>query len=144
MDGARQRDRARTAAYNAGKAGQPMPFEGEDDELLDLYNQGQNDREGASSSPSSKSSKSNGGGGIAFDDAGEEAGALLLGLLAYALLISYIRGGWPGVTAWLRAKFLNQTSSTSSSSSSSPGTIGQNLQKGVNDAAGALPKALSK
>ena len=38
----------------------------------------------------------------------DAGGGLLLGAIAYVLVLSYIRGGPDGVKAWLRAKFLNQ------------------------------------
>jgi len=41
--GARRRDAARKAAYEAGRRGEAVPFEGEDDELYELYNAGQED-----------------------------------------------------------------------------------------------------
>jgi hypothetical protein len=44
-------------------------------------------------------------GGAAHDGAG-----VLLGMFAYALFLAYVKGGWPGVTGWLGAKFLNKTS----------------------------------
>lgn len=39
---------------------------------------------------------------------GGDGTGLALGLVLYALGINYIRHGWPGVTGWLRAKFLNR------------------------------------
>ena len=40
-------------------------------------------------------------------DAAQRGGGILLGLIAYAVGLNYVRDGWPGVTAWLRAKTLN-------------------------------------
>lgn len=51
----------------------------------------------ASARPSSSS-------GAAHDGAG-----VLLGFIAYALFLAYVKGGWTGVRAWLAAKFLNRT-----------------------------------
>lgn len=42
-------------------------------------------------------------------DAVESGGGILLGLIGYAIGLNYVRNGWPGVTAWFRAKLLNQT-----------------------------------
>jgi len=38
-----------------------------------------------------------------------DGAGFVLGLLAWVLTMQYIRGGPDGVKAWLRAKFLNQT-----------------------------------
>lgn len=38
------------------------------------------------------------------------AGSLVVGMMAYALGVNYLQHGWPGVTAWLKAKLMNQTS----------------------------------
>lgn len=45
------------------------------------------------------------GGGI---DIGPQGASFLLGLVGYALVLSYALYGWPGVTGWLSAKFLNK------------------------------------
>lgn len=45
-------------------------------------------------------------GGATVDD----GAGLVLGMLAWVITVQYLRGGMPGVKAWLRAKFLNQTS----------------------------------
>jgi len=39
-----------------------------------------------------------------------DGAGFILGLLAWVLTMQYIRGGQAQVKAWLRAKFLNQTS----------------------------------
>lgn len=48
-----------------------------------------------------------GGGGSSFTMTDQGAG-FILGMVAYALFINYLRYGWSGVTGWLSAKFLNQ------------------------------------
>jgi hypothetical protein len=50
---------------------------------------------------------------------GDGAG-FLLGLFAYAMVVSYISYGPAGPAQWLRAKFLNQPGSLAKSSSSTP------------------------
>lgn len=40
--------------------------------------------------------------------AADHGGGLLLGLVGYAMAVSYIDGGWSGVGDWLKAKFLNE------------------------------------
>jgi hypothetical protein len=45
------------------------------------------------------------GGGIG---ALNSAGSLLLGAALYVVGVVYVRDGWPGVRAWLSAKFLNR------------------------------------
>jgi hypothetical protein len=37
-------------------------------------------------------------------------GSIVVGLIAYAIGVNYLQHGWPGVTAWLKAKLMNQTS----------------------------------
>lgn len=37
-------------------------------------------------------------------------GSIAVGLIAYAIGVNYLQHGWPGVTAWLKAKLMNQTS----------------------------------
>lgn len=43
--------------------------------------------------------------------AANAGGGALLGALTYIIALTYLRDGKPGVTRWLRAKFLNQVSS---------------------------------
>lgn len=38
------------------------------------------------------------------------AGSLVVGMMAYAVGVNYLQHGWPGVTAWLKAKLMNKTS----------------------------------
>lgn len=45
----------------------------------------------------------------------DEGAEFILGVLAYCLLISYVRYGWPGVTGWLSAKFTNKVTITTTS-----------------------------
>ena len=37
-------------------------------------------------------------------------GSIVVGLVAYAIGVAYLQHGWPGVTAWLKAKLFNETS----------------------------------
>lgn len=41
-------------------------------------------------------------------DYGKEAGGVLVAMIFYAIVINGLRYGTPGVTGWLKAKFLNQ------------------------------------
>lgn len=43
-------------------------------------------------------------------EADEQGASFLLGLVAYALVLNYLSAGWPGVKAWMSAKFLNKPS----------------------------------
>ena len=36
-------------------------------------------------------------------------GSVAVGLVAYAIGLNYLQHGWPGVTAWLKAKLMNKT-----------------------------------
>jgi len=49
------------------------------------------------------------GGAPAYSfEIGNQGASFLLGLVGYALVLNYLRYGWPGVTGWLSAKFLNK------------------------------------
>lgn len=41
-------------------------------------------------------------------------GSLVVGLVAYSVGLNYLQHGWPGVTAWLKAKLMNKTAQDSS------------------------------
>jgi hypothetical protein len=102
-----QRDAPLQRAFDAGRRGDdPAEFQ-TSDELAGYYQDGQRAAKAerraelpgkvAGSKPVAK----------ATDLAGEGAG-VLLGLFAYALLVSYLQSGTAGVRAWLSAKFLNR------------------------------------
>lgn len=62
-----------------------------------------------------RSTTSTGGGGGVFGRAAaarpavvDEGAGFVLGLVAYALLLNYLRGGIPAVRGWLAAKFINR------------------------------------
>jgi hypothetical protein len=63
-------------------------------------------RRGNSARGASAASRPVSGVGVSVND----GAGFILGLLAWVLTMQYIRGGRDGVKAWLRAKFLNQTS----------------------------------
>jgi hypothetical protein len=130
-------DAGRGRAYKAGtadgKAGTPDAHRPLEAELDDYYDQGYtegsrsrpsppagagaddrapSDAAGARpKSPSSSSSSSSAGGGAGpFSSLSvtEDGAGFLVGALAYALILNYLRYGWPGVTGWLSAKFINK------------------------------------
>lgn len=113
-------DKARNAAYRQGQAaakrrvqetgrtrGHQAAQVHEDPEHQELYESGfghelgdqRSQRRSERLAPVAQSA-----GGVAHDGAG-----VLLGMIGYALFLAYVKGGWPGVTGWLSAKFLNKT-----------------------------------
>jgi hypothetical protein len=58
---------------------------------------------GGATSGAARPAARRGGGGLVDDGAG-----FILGLVAYALLVNYLRGGVPAVRGWLAAKFINR------------------------------------
>lgn len=59
------------------------------------------------------------GGGLTVND----GAGFVLGALGWVLTVQYLRGGTAGVKAWLRAKFLNQTSGGPSGNLRGPGQV---------------------
>lgn len=116
----RKRSRAYEAGRQRGKAARrergPREPQG-DDELDELFTSGEHDgrrerrRERTSSAMAPVISRAGGGA--------KEASGFLLGLLAYAVAVNYLRGGPDQVRAWTRAKFLNDTASTREAAASS-------------------------
>lgn len=103
---ARGRDEELAAAFDAGRKGGPRPEDPElgryfDDGAKQARTEGRRERleQVGSSKPVQRA------GGIANDGAG-----FLLGLVAYALLANFLRGGAAGARAWLSAKFVNRVS----------------------------------
>lgn len=136
---ARAADNEHQQAYEQGradrKAGHPRdhsePFDedltgsyhaGWDDEDTDRTanksgddgHQAQPDSEGLAAgyppAPAPRPSSSAGGFSVPKTELGHQGAGFLLGLFSYALVLNYLRYGWAGDTAWLKAKFLNQTS----------------------------------
>ncbi len=54
----------------------------------------------------------------------DDGAGILLGFVAYALFLAYVKGGWSGVRGWLAAKFLNRTGG-STTPHQQPGPYGQ-------------------
>lgn len=105
-------------AYEAGEAGEPIPEDlAGDPDLEAVHASGAEDarRQSAGSSASTPSTARGSGSGrgpgrgtrLANDGAG-----FLLGLVGYALLHNYLRGGVPQAKAWLSAKFLNRVATS--------------------------------
>lgn len=136
---ARRADQQSAEAYDLGradaKAGHPKghraPFE---PHLEELYNAGYDEHGQASKRSPDVAADAAGtrpapaatpatpapsGGSIEIADQGA---SFLLGVLAYALVLSYLRYGWPGVTGWLSAKFLNRVTLGGVPTTGVPGT----------------------
>jgi len=73
----------------------------------------------------------------------KEGSGFLLGLVAYALFLAYMRDGTAGPKNWLKAKFLNETPTKSQAPKPNlpPGTPG--LQGPVQVAPGSPPRTLN-
>jgi hypothetical protein len=96
-------DQAQSDAYTAGTRGEPKPDSDDPDVLaahqagFDEFNHSTHQADRAAINGDSGTIK------ISSDGAG-----LLLGALAYCLVINYVRYGWAGVTGWASAKFTNK------------------------------------
>lgn len=131
---ARRHDEEHDRAYQAGLTGDEPPGFDAPDSVLDAYQQGVAERGAKKSSAGSSSSETSGQhhagpgrtapsasgarkrpnpiskalGAPTVTRASEQGASLLLGAIAYALGVSYIAYGWPGVTGWFSAKFINK------------------------------------
>lgn len=81
----------------------------ENDLHAEIYEQGRQDARAETPAPTS-SGGGGGGGGSSSPGVVDDGAGFVLGLLSYALVLAYLRGGTEGVRAWLRAKFLNEAS----------------------------------
>lgn len=123
------RDREHQRAYQSGKrGGQREEFDGDED-LQATFDQGasetnddrRSERRTARRARVSKTfakplrAAERQGVDVVSDGAG-----LLLGMVAYALLINYLKGGAPQVRGWLAAKFINKPYTVPSSG---PGSV---------------------
>jgi hypothetical protein len=70
--------------------------------------------------------------------AASAGGGALLGAIGYVLFLTYMRNGLPGVKAWTRAKFLNQTGAASTGTVSTA-TDGPMTRIGTTDTYGIGP-----
>lgn len=113
---ARQRDEPLERAYNAGRRGDdPAEFQ-TDDELWGYY------QDGAKAARGERRQERTGAAiGKAGATANDGAG-FLLGLIGYAIMAAYLRGGVGGVRAWFAAKFLNHTIPTAAATPAKPAT----------------------
>lgn len=56
----------------------------------------------------------------------------MLGLVLYAVGLNYLRYGWPGVTGWLSAKFINEPVRLANVDLSAPAPFGKSATGGFN------------
>jgi hypothetical protein len=109
-EGRRQSRERRFGAFRRGDKPQRYASEGELDESGDLQSTYELGFEDAM-----RSERRTAGGGL-LDKARntrpawwiEDGAGFVLGLIAYSLLLAYLRGGPDAVKGWLKAKFLNQ------------------------------------
>lgn len=123
-------DELQRAAYEQGRRNGDRPAPEAPDSVHAAFNAGYAEHEQARTAPPAKPAPAAGGGGggpsITVQDEGAE---FILGVLAYCLLINYIRYGWPGVTGWLSAKFINKVTikTTSPAQAAGLGATGAGL-----------------
>lgn len=94
-----------------------------------------------SSAPESAPSRSGtSGGGFKVSDVADDASGLLLGAIAYALVLSLITQGAKGPAMWFKAKFLNETSAQPSGS---PDPLNSQAQSAAGEASGAATSSVT-
>jgi hypothetical protein len=124
-------ERGRSDARAGHPRGHSAPLD--DPHLEDIYDQGYSDAaaEKASKSPAGTPAAADngadddrpsgaspapatpapaGGSGLSMPklEIADQGSSFLLGLVGYALVVSYFQYGWSGVTAWFSAKFTNK------------------------------------
>lgn len=102
-----------------------------DDEESGKSGRGRRLRESATDAASESARRSSLSLGRRATGTADDAGGVFLGMIGAALVINYLRAGWPGVTAWARAKFLNETSSINDAGQVTPTTGGAGGGKGA-------------
>jgi hypothetical protein len=100
MGGAADRDQQSQAAYEAGVEEERARASGA---TSGAARPAARRGGGGATSGAARPAARRGGGGLVDDGAG-----FILGLVAYALLVNYLRGGVPAVRGWLAAKFINR------------------------------------
>lgn len=114
------RDRASTAAYRAGEAGEPLSIEA-DDTARAAWEAGNSDRIAAQAAATASNGTAGAtraapaAGGVTGRLAARsplplaaEPGAFLLGVIAYTVALQFVQGGVSQVRGWFAAKFLNR------------------------------------
>lgn len=112
------RDAPLEAAYNAGRRGDDPAEYQSSDELWSYYQDGA--RAAKAEQRSARVDKLQGQAGAKAGTVANDGAGFLLGLLAYALMANYLRGGTPAVRAWLAAKFLNRAGSAGTPVAATP------------------------
>lgn len=100
-------------AYQDGKAGRPAPGPEEPDDVHAAWEAGREELEAPEDTPTASPAapppaRSSGGGSGPKIEMVDDGANFAVGMIAYALFINYVRYGWPGVTGWLSAKFINK------------------------------------
>jgi hypothetical protein len=81
--------------------------------------------------------------GRSIGDGLNSSGGFVLGALAYVLFLVYLRGGTPGVQAWLKAKFLNRVDGAPPAPATTYQVTPPTLNAGLQIAPGGGAPALS-
>jgi hypothetical protein len=122
-------DRGRDRAYRQGQGAakrrvqetgqrrghQPAQVH-DDPELQSLYEQGFNEHltSGRRQQRRTRARNAVQPAATQITTAAHDSAGIVLGMIAYALFLAYVKGGFSGVTKWLGAKFLNNEHTTSS------------------------------
>jgi hypothetical protein len=121
---ASERDEPLKRAYEAGRRGDdPAEFQTSDD-LFAVYEDGQ--RAAKDDKRGERREELRGKAGAKAGSVASDGAGFVLGLLAYAVLANYLRGGVPAVKAWFAAKFLNNVAGQATAQKpATPATPGQ-------------------
>lgn len=110
---AKERDAPYEAAYEAGRRGDDPAEYQTSDQLWATYQDGQQaakaeQRQGRRDSRREHLGGQLAAGGAKASSVANDGAGVLLGFVAYALLVNWLRHGPAGTKGWLAAKFLNR------------------------------------
>ena len=129
-------DRRRQAAYQQGLSGADLDPSYPPD-LQDAWEAGRSEAatrarapqeqiltdEGPGPAPAPSRSGGPGARPTSTATVSQQGAGLFVGLIAYALLVNYIRGGTPQVKGWLAAKFMNKPYTGGASTASTTAAV---------------------
>lgn len=143
---AEQRAREQQSAAARASKPEPAPQPAESEEPDEAEETGDTEEEETGGSPRLPRlpPPSPGSARAKVHSAAQAADGLLIGLIAYAIAINYLRGGWSGVQDWGRAKFFNNPTQGQESGSSSGGSSGTSSGGSSSGGLGGLGTTLGK